>query len=83
MLGLLCRTWAVSGLNCPLACGILVLQPEIEHLSLSLAGGFLTTEPLGKPPNLIFFNLFIFNWRIIALYQHKSTYESMYGSTYE
>ena len=48
MLGLLCSTWAVSGLNCPLACGILVLRPEIEHLSLSLEGGFLTTGPLGK-----------------------------------
>ena len=42
-------TWVeVLGLSCPALCGILVLWPEIEHMSLALQGRFLTTGPPGK-----------------------------------
>ena len=34
--------------SCPVACGILVLQPGIEPTSPALEGGFLTTRPPGK-----------------------------------
>ena len=41
---------AVSGLNCPMACGILVPRPGIELMFPALQGGFLTTGPPGKVP---------------------------------
>ena len=36
------------GLSCPVACGILVPQPRIEHVSPALKGEFLTTGPPRK-----------------------------------
>ena len=39
---------AMHGLSCPMACGILVPQPEIEPISPALEGEFLTTGPLGS-----------------------------------
>ena len=36
------------GLNCPMACGILVPRPGIKPASPALEGGFLTTGPPGK-----------------------------------
>ena len=36
--------------SCPVACGILVSGPGIEHSSPALEGGFLTTGPPGKSP---------------------------------
>ena len=33
----------------PVACGVLVAQPETEPTSPALQGRFLTTEPLGSP----------------------------------
>ena len=38
----------VSGLNCPVACGILVPRRGIEPMSPALEGGFSTTGPPGK-----------------------------------
>ena len=49
--------WAsvlLVGLSCPEACGILVLGPGIKSTSPALAGGFLTTGPLGKSPGMEF-----------------------------
>ena len=46
-----CGMWALQlwhGLNCPMADGILVSQPEMENMSPSLEGGFPTTGPPGK-----------------------------------
>ena len=43
------------GLSCPAACGILVPRPGIEPASPALEGGFLTTGPPGKSPELLFF----------------------------
>ena len=40
------------GLNCPIACGILVPQPGIKPVSPALEGRFLTTGPPGKSPCL-------------------------------
>ena len=42
----------MPGLSCSVACGILVPRPGIELMSSALAGGFLTTGPLGKPSEL-------------------------------
>ena len=42
----------MPGLSCSVACGILVPRPGIEPMSSALAGGFLTTGPLGKPSEL-------------------------------
>ena len=36
------------GLNCPIACGILVPQPGIKPVSPALEGGLLSTGPPGK-----------------------------------
>ena len=38
----------VSGLNCFVACGILVTQPGVKPTYPALQGGFLTPEPPGK-----------------------------------
>ena len=45
------------GLSCSVACGIFPDQGSREPISPALAGGFLTTEPLGKsfPSLLILF----------------------------
>ena len=40
---------AVCELSCPIAHGILVPQPWIKPLYPASEGGFLTTEPSGKP----------------------------------
>ena len=45
---------AVLGLSCPAACGILVPRQGIEPMSPALEGGFLTTGPPGKPPDMNF-----------------------------
>ena len=37
--------------RCPAACGILVVWPGIEPVSLALESGFLTTRPSGKSFN--------------------------------
>ena len=39
------------GLSCPIACGILVPQPEIEPMSPTLQSGFLTIGPLRQSPH--------------------------------
>lgn len=53
-----CSTWAslgvARGLSRPVACRILVLQAGIEPESAVLQGGFLTTRPPRKSPNLYF-----------------------------
>ena len=41
-------------LSFSLACGILVSRPEIEPMCPALRGGFLTTGPAGKSPDLDF-----------------------------
>ena len=51
-LWLWCAGSKARGLNCPTECGILVPQPGIEPMSPALEGGFLTTGPPGKSPNL-------------------------------
>ena len=43
---------AACELRCPVACGILVLQPGIKSASLALEGEFLTTGPRGKSPSM-------------------------------
>ena len=57
-LGIHCGPWASPAvrvvLSCPEACGILVLGPGIKSTSPALAGGFLTTGPLGKSPGMEF-----------------------------
>ena len=41
----LCQVLVVAcGLNCPLACGILIFQPGMEPTSSALEGRFLTTR---------------------------------------
>ena len=42
---------AVCRLSCLEACGILFLEQGVKPASPALEGGFLTTEPPGKPPN--------------------------------
>ena len=60
--GFSCGTWAlgcqasvvvVCRLSCPVTCGILVPGPETEPVSHALAGGFLTSGPPGKSPQLL------------------------------
>ena len=41
-------------LSCPVACGILVLQPRTDPVSPALEGRFLTTGLPGKPINCEF-----------------------------
>ena len=50
-----CRGLVVAdcGLSCPVACGILVPQQEIEPTSPALEGRFLTTGSPGKPKGRI------------------------------
>ena len=43
----------VSGLSCPVACGILVPRPGMEPMSPVLDGGFLTTGHQGSPNTTI------------------------------
>ena len=43
---------ATHQLSCPMACGILVPQPEMEPTSPALEGGFLTTGLPGKSPRV-------------------------------
>ena len=43
----------VCGLNCPVAWGILLLEPGIEPMSPTLEGGVLTTGLPGKSPYLM------------------------------
>lgn len=55
-----CGTWApepaqafaVRGLSCPVACGILVSQIRIEPVCSALQGGFLITGSPGKFPGV-------------------------------
>ena len=48
-------TWVeVLGLSCPALCGILVLWPEIEHMSLALQGRFLPLDHQGSPSCVFF-----------------------------
>ena len=42
--------FAMCGLNCPVACGILVPRPGMELMSPALQSGFLTAGPPGKSP---------------------------------
>ena len=49
--------FAALWLSCPKARGILVPPPEMECQSPALEGRFLTTEPPGKTPLLVQFNL--------------------------
>ena len=42
----------VRGLSCPAACGIFVPRPGTEPASPALEGGFFTTEPPGKAPDV-------------------------------
>jgi len=42
-------------LLCSMACGIFPDHLSVKPMSLALAGGFLTTEPLGKSLYLLFF----------------------------
>ena len=46
---------SVFRLSCSMACGILVLLPGIELVSLVLQGEFLTSEPPGKFQEFRFF----------------------------
>ena len=48
--GLAHGIFATCGLNCPVACGILVPCPGMELVSPALPGRFLTAEPPGKSP---------------------------------
>ena len=56
-----CSTWAslgvARGLSRPVACRILVLQPEIKPESAVLQGGFLTTGPPRKSPKRSFLTM--------------------------
>ena len=47
-----------QGLRCPAACGILVLQPWIKAMSLTLEGRFLTSQLLGRSPQ-VFIKMYI------------------------
>ena len=49
--------FAALWLSCPEARGILVPPPEMERQSPALESRFLTTEPPGKTPLLVQFNL--------------------------
>ena len=65
VLGRCCSAWVslavVHSLSCPMAHGILVPWSGIKPASPALAGGFFTTEPLGKARELI--NL---SWSIMS-----------------
>ena len=45
---------AVSGLRCPVACGVLVPRPGIEPVPPALEGRFLTTGPPKSPYRQVF-----------------------------
>ena len=47
-------TVTVHGLSCSSTCGIHLPGSRIEPVSPALAGGFFTTEPLGKPEKKLF-----------------------------
>ena len=80
---LVCSTWALllrstssvvvaHGLSCPVACGILVPRPGIEHMSPALEGRFFTTGPPGKS-QLFYFFAFLFSfWETFSLLSFNS-----------
>ena len=60
-----CRAHGLSevcGLSCPVACGILVSQPGIKHVSSAFKGRFSTTGPSGTSSQMlaIFCSVFFF-----------------------
>ena len=54
VMSLLTGCWVVArGLGCSAACGILVTQAGIEHVSPALQDKFLTIGPPGKSPSIL------------------------------
>ena len=53
---------AARGLSCPVACGILVVRPEIEPMSPALEGGSFTTGPPEKS-SFLFWNFILDNFK--------------------